>query len=599
MTSRNGEVKRSPTESTQEIIDQWEWLWPTSADASFAAQAAELNCIVWTAPKLDREVKGKRIIVACQDTDDGRRIGLEVARQCLKYKAVDVRLWPIPEFGSKFAAMIDWQLAHRLRLTIEMDEPWRHPEYRIATESAQISSPATPQASAKFPCTDRGNAERMVAAHGPIIRHCHPWSKWLVYSGARWRVDDTASVDSLAKLSVRQILVDAAQSDDASDRLSAVKWWHKSESRSRIEGMIALATSEDGVPILPDELDRDPWLFNVRNGTLDLRSGRLGPHRREDMITALAPIDFDEEATCPLWLQTIGRIFGDDDGLIRFWQQLCGICLTGIVTEQILPIAYGSGANGKSTVLGAMMEILGPDYAISAPPGLLTIRHGESHPTERAALFGKRLVVDMESAEGARLNEAWVKQLTGGDRITARRMREDFWEFPPTHKIIMVTNHKPEVCESKGAIWRRIKLVPFTVVIPDEEQERDLPQRLRAEYPGILAWCVRGCLDWQENSLSIPADVQEATQEYRQGQDILGAFLADECVQIAGARVKASALYACYRGHCSLRGEMIMSQRKFGMTMTERGFKRIESHGMWYLDIGLRDDSEKGSDTPF
>jgi putative DNA primase/helicase len=299
----------------------------------------------------------------------------------------------------------------------------------------------------------------------------------------------------------------------------------------------------------------------------------------------MARVDYLPGAKCPTWLRVLGEIFAKDHKLIHFWQQLCGICLTADVSNHILPVLYGAGANGKGTIVNALMEILGPDYAIAAPPGLLMLKRGEHHPTDLATLFGKRLVVDSETAEGARLNEPLVKQLTGGDRISARRMHEDFWDFAPTHKILMCTNHKPEIRETKHAIWRRVKLVPFNVVIPEDKQDAKLPDRLQHEYPGILAWCVQGCLDWQELGLCVPPAVEKATAEYRPEQDALGEFLAAECnAKIATLKTRASALYARYQRYT---GEGAMNQTRFGMALTERGFKRSAGNGIWYEGIGL------------
>ena len=275
-------------------------------------------------------------------------------------------------------------------------------------------------------------------------------------------------------------------------------------------------------------------------------------------------------------------------------RRLFGLCLTGEISEQILPICYGTGNNGKTTIFTVMLEILGNDYGIIAPPGLLIAKHGESHPTERTMLFGKRFVVDVETAEGARLNENLVKQLTGSDMITSRRMREDFWSFLPTHKVMLCTNHKPEVRETKNAIWRRIKLIPFSVAIPEAEQNKALPRLLRAEYPGILAWCVQGCMDWQRDGLKVPQTVSAATQNYRTESDAYGTFFAEHCMQGPGLRVKASPLYEAFKQWAERSGENVTSQRAFGSIMTERGFERITNNGTWYLGIVLRSEADHG-----
>ena len=233
---------------------------------------------------------------------------------------------------------------------------------------------------------------------------------------------------------------------------------------------------------------------------------------------------------------------------------------------------------------------------MSAPPGLLTMKKGDRHPTELASLFNKRLVVESETAEGAQFNENLVKQLTGSDKIRARRMREDFWEFDPTHKILMCTNHKPEIRETKNAIWRRVKLVPFNVTIPDDEQDARLPERLRAEYPGILAWCVEGCLDWLEVGLEIPSAVEDATAEYRRESDVIGEFLAAECTvdpSNPSLRVRATPLYARYQ---KWAGADAVNQRKFGKAMGERGFRKHVNNGTEYLGVGLRMEGKDGDD---
>jgi len=444
--------------------------------------------------------------------------------------------------------------------------------------------------------TDMGNAERLVYRHGLKLRFCHPWKKWLHWDGRRWAVDRTAEIDRLARETVRHILDEAIATSDKDEYKRIIAWAQTSEFAKPIAAMIHLAASEAGIPILPDGLNRDPWLLNVQNGTIDLRNGELREHRREDWNTSLAPVNFDSSAVCPVWEKTLNRILAGNQKLIRFWQQLCGIALTGDVSEQILPILYGSGANGKTTILKVLLDLLGPDYAIEAPPGLLVVKRGETHPTDRATLFQKRLVVDMESAEGARLNENLVKQLTGGDQISARRMREDFWTFDPTHKVMMGTNHRPEIQETKNAIWRRIKLVPFTVVIREEDQDKKLPQKLRREFPGILEWCIQGCLDWKENGLVVPDEVLVATDEYRKEQNVLLEFIASECVlspgndQITG---KASELYRQYRDFTEPCGETPIPQKRFGQGLEELGAVRYSNNGTCYRGIGLRPAAKK------
>jgi putative DNA primase/helicase len=367
-----------------------------------------------------------------------------------------------------------------------------------------------------------------------------------------------------------------------------LNWCLKSEAATRINAMIDLARSEPGIPILPEQLDTNPWLLNCVNGTLDLRTGQLREHRREDLITKLCPIPHDPKAVAPTWDQFLQTIFADKTELVSYIQRFLGYCLTGDVSEHILPLFWGTGANGKSTLLNIILAMLGSDYAIKAASDLLMMKR-DTHPTERADLFGKRFVVCIESDENRRFAESLVKDLTGGDRQRARRMREDFWEFAPTHKVILCTNHKPIIRGTDIAIWRRIRLIPFTVTIPCEQQDKRLGDKLKQELPGILAWCVRGCQEWQREGLGMPAEVTTATAVYRSDEDILGAFLSECCVRGADCRISARKLYACYTDWCEANGEKCpVTQKQFGTTLTERGFERYQSNGTWYRGVTTR-----------
>jgi P4 family phage/plasmid primase-like protien len=444
---------------------------------------------------------------------------------------------------------------------------------------------------AEKPKTDCGNAERLVARHGSNIRYCHPWSKWLRYDSRRWKTDDVGAVKQFAKDAARRVLREADTIDDKDARKAHVAWAFTSESRARIESMLAMAESDGGIPILPDDMDRDVWLFNCLNGTLDLRTGHLRGHRRDDCITQLCPVEFDPSARCPLWLQTLNLFFADDAELIGYFQRLCGYALVGVIRDHVMPIAYGTGSNGKSTILGTLLETLGPDYAMKCPPDMLMTRKDNAHPTDRTDLFRKRLVVAIESETGRRLNETMVKELTGGDRIRARRMREDNWEFQPTHTLIMATNHKPVIRGTDRGIWRRLKLIPFTVSVDGDQDDKRMPEKLRQERPGILAWCVRGCLEWQEKGLDEPEAVKEATEGYRREQDVLADFLEEHTLQGTQCRVRCGELYARYKQEAEKGNQFAMSLTAFGEAMRERGFETQKSSVKWYLGIALRDET--------
>jgi putative DNA primase/helicase len=441
---------------------------------------------------------------------------------------------------------------------------------------------------AGFMRTDIGNGERLVARHGHDFRYCFPWSKPLVFDGRRWKVDDTAAVQRLAKATSRAIYREASTRDDDDERKALIKWGLASESRSRLDAMLARAFTEDGIPILPDEMDQDGWLFNCRNGTIDLRTGELREHRRADLITQLCPVDFDPHASCPLWIGTLEKFFGGDSVLVDYWKRICGYAMAGLVRDHVMPIAYGTGSNGKSTILGALLEAFGVDYAMKCPPDLLMVKKGDSHPTDRADLFRKRLVVAIETEAGRRLNETMVKELTGGDHIRARRMREDFWEFSPTHTLIMATNHKPRIRGTDQGIWRRLRVVPFTVSVEGDRDDKAMPEKLRGELAGILAWCVQGCLAWQEKGLDAPASVEEATTGYRKSQDMIGSFLAEHVVEGPQEQERCGQVYERYKAWAQRGNEFAISMTAFGQAMQERGFRTKTSNGKWYLGLALR-----------
>jgi putative DNA primase/helicase len=421
----------------------------------------------------------------------------------------------------------------------------------------------------RFNNTDLGNSQRLIAHHGQDLRYCYPWYSWVVWDGSRWVPDNRGEVHRRAKGTVSGIYREAAAAQDEETRKAIAKHAVRSEGEGKIKAMIELAKSE--VPVTPDELDAGPWLLNCENGTIDLRTGELCEHRREDLITKLAPLEYDPDAEAPTWRSVLERVLPDRE-IRAFFKRLCGYALTGDTSEHILPMLYGTGANGKSTVLNALLDTLG-DYGTQAAPDLL-ITKKNSHPTELADLFGMRFVASIEVEDGRRLAESLVKQLTGGDRIKARKMRQDFWEFAPTHKVLMAVNHKPTVRGTDNAIWRRISLIPFTETIPPEEQDKKLPEKLCEERPGILAWAVEGCLEWQREGLQAPEEVRRATGEYRAEMDVLGAFLKECCKQGPDENEAAGDLYETYKLWCQDGGERAETQRRFGTQLKERGFER-------------------------
>ena len=524
---------------------------------------------------------GRRVVILPDNDEPGRDHATAVAKSLVDV-ATSIKLIGLPGLPDK-GDVSDWldrggTPAALLELAAAAAD-WTPP--------AAKTKAATTDPDRAFPLTDTGLAERFAKQHSATARYCWPWRHWLAWDGRRWNPDATGLVERLAKRTARSILHEAADEADDDMHKDLVKFARQSEGAMRRANMLRLAQSEEGIPILPGDLDIDPWALNVVNGTIDLRTGQLRPHRRDDLLSKLAPVEFRPDAEAPTWRRFLGRILQDNADLIGFLQRLLGHCLTGDVSEHILPILHGTGANGKSTLVGAVLTMLGTDYGMKAAADLVLVKHNEQHPTALADLHGKRLVALVESGEGERLAETLVKELTGGDRIRARRMHQDFFEFSPTHKVLMATNHKPRVTGTDHAIWRRLRLVPFEVAIPDAEQDKQLPEKLRAELPGILAWCVQGCLDWQRQGLTAPTEVLAATGDYREEEDAIGEFLVEICLLGTLEMVRAADLYAAYSRYCEASGERALGKRRFGGAMTERGFDRFTNNGWWYRGIGL------------
>jgi P4 family phage/plasmid primase-like protien len=454
-----------------------------------------------------------------------------------------------------------------------------------------------------FPLTDIGNAERFVAHHGTDVRYCHEWKKWLVWDGARWALDRRAQVDLRATQTVRAIGAEAAHAKGKKKRDALRSHARDSESASSLGAMVKVARVLPGVPVVADELDVDPWRLNCRNGTIDLRTGVLHAHHRADHITKLAPVAYDAAAECPLWRKFLSDIMGRNDDLVGFLQRAVGYSLTGSVDEQVLFFLHGSGSNGKSTFLRTLLELVG-DYGIQTAPDILIAKNQEGHPTEVADLFGCRLAVCQELEAGRPFAEAKVKQLTGGDIIRARRMREDFWSFKPTQKFFLAANHKPTIRGTDLAIWRRIRLIPFTVTIDGDKKDPLLLEKLRAERPGIVRWAVEGCLEWQRlGGLRAPKEVLDATTLYRQEQDVFGEFIEDRFDVAPHFAVQTRDLLRDYRVWCELNGHREMSPKALGAQLTARGFRRGREkhqrcwHGLRVRTLGDQTDVRAPSES--
>ena len=417
-------------------------------------------------------------------------------------------------------------------------------------------------------CTDLGNARRLVARHGADLRYM-PWAKkWLVFDGRRFAFDDDGEVVRRAKETVGSIYEEASQARDTAVRKQLASWATRSESEARIRAMIVLASTEPCVPVKSDDLDSDPWAFNVLNGTIDLRTGELRPHDRRDLITKLADVEYDPDASADLFRRFLEQITASD-ALAEYLQRCVGCSLAGAVLDHVLFLLYGIGANGKSTFLEVIRAMMG-DYAKQADASSFMVARTDIVRNDIARLAGARMVTAVEADEGKRLAEAVVKTLTGGDTVTARFLYGEFFEFKPVFTPWIATNHKPVIRGTDYAIWRRIRLLPFTVSIPPSKQDKALGQKLLKELPGILTWAVEGALAWHEDGLQEPEVVQKATRAYREEMDPLAGFLEDRCVFEDGAAVTAKELYAGYLSWATANGEKPISQTMLGRKLAER-----------------------------
>jgi putative DNA primase/helicase len=445
--------------------------------------------------------------------------------------------------------------------------------------------------------TDLGNAKRFVLAEGKDIHYCYSSKKWFVWDGRKWAEDDTGEIHRRAKRTARAMLQEAATLEDDQKRNILVAHEQRSESEGRLNAMISLARSEPGVPVRPTEFDSDPMIFNCLNGTIDLKTGTLRKHCRDDLASKIAPVEFDPNAVCPTWLTFLDTITGHSMELSMFLQRCAGYSLTGETNEHALFILYGTGANGKSTFLEALRFVLG-DYAQSADFQSLMVSQGQSVRNDLAKLNGARFVTATESEDGKRMAENVVKQLTGGDTITTRHLYQDYFDFEPQFKLWLGTNHKPVIRGQDDGIWRRIRFIRFTVSIPPAQQDRELKRKLKLEARGLLNWALEGLAQWREQGLKPPAMVEEATKEYQADQDVIGHFLDARCVEQVGLESSARDLYQAYKQWAEQTGEWVMNERRLSNALADRGFKKVrQCAGMLWKGIALL-PSEQGSEPP-
>jgi len=456
----------------------------------------------------------------------------------------------------------------------------------ILDESVYLRISELKKGSIQF--TDSTNAERLLREHKRDIRYFTAWKKWLVWNGTNWKTDEGgALIHEKGLETVRNIYDELSKTDDYRERIDIENFARISESIRRREAMIKTAQYIQELNITADDLDGNPWLLNVRNGTVDVLTGEFREHRQEDMITKLANVEYDPSADCPLWKQFIREIMDYKPELINFLQTAAGWALTGDNTEQTMFILYGCGANGKTTFLNTIQNLLG-DYATSTPTESFMKKNTDQYTNDIARLRGTRFVSTTEAEQGRRLSEPLIKKITGNDPITARFLYGEYFNFTPAFKIFMATNHKPLIKGTDHGIWRRIKLIPFTTTIAQDKQDKNLEAKLKQEASGILNWLLEGTARWKKEGLIAPSDILNATDEYRGEMDVIGNFIKERCVKDGDITIRIRDLYKAYADWCDENKEHAVSERFFTMRLKEMGFTQGRTAEMrFWVGIGL------------
>lgn len=409
-------------------------------------------------------------------------------------------------------------------------------------------------------------------------RYVSSWGKWLMWDGQRWRTEDTLAATDL----IRHVCRHASLRSD-NPRVAA-----KLAGASTIGGVERLARADRRHAGNTEEWDADIWLLNTPGGVVDLRTGRMCPHSREDRMTKITTAT--PKGVCPTWKSFLADVTGNDQELMIYLQRMAGYCMTGVTSEHALFFLYGTGANGKSVFLNVLATILG-DYAANAPMDTFMETRSDRHPTDLAGLRGARFVSATETEQGRRWNESKMKEITGGDRVSARFMRQDFFTFIPQFKLIIAGNHKPSIRNIDEAMKRRMHLVPFTITIPPERRDGNLTIKLLKERDGILAWMLEGCLAWQKSKLQRPEKVIVATDEYFEAEDAIGRWLEERCLRAPSAKSLTTELFSDWKRWADDSGEFTGSQRRFSDLLLTRGLEKWRNHSgiRGFQGIGLRE----------
>ena len=434
----------------------------------------------------------------------------------------------------------------------------------MATDNV-IKLKAAQDAGVDLSKTEDALALTFVERHGGELRYVDEWSKWLVWNSTVWQQDKRRAVFNLARQVCRETAADCEKPGKASQLSSA-------KTRAAV---LSLASDDQRVATVPEQWDSNRDVFVGGNVSVNLKTGERYPPRREDCCTKAAAVA--PGGDCNLWLEFLERVTAGDGELIKYLQRISGYMLTGHVSEHALFFLYGTGGNGKGTFVDTLTGIWG-DYAFVAPADVFIESNNERHPTELAALLGARLVASSETPSGRHWNESRIKMLTGGDRIAARFMRGDYFNFDPQFKLLINGNHKPSLRTVNDAIRRRMHLIPFTVSIPEKERDLGLREKLKTEWPGILQWAIDGCAEWRRIGLQPPKAVRTATEDYLQGEDNTLTWLEERATtEDPNAEASTSELFASWKDWCEHSGARCGSKKAFSGTLTDKGFQSVHN----------------------
>ncbi|MEQ9106503.1 MAG: phage/plasmid primase, P4 family [Limnobacter sp.] len=450
----------------------------------------------------------------------------------------------------------------------------------------------------KFECSEVGNMERFVAHHKDKVRYVPERKRWVLWDGTRWKRCGHSDVHALALETAKGIYDEARDCKTEEGRKRSTQWALGSQNERRIRSMINMASNAPDLVASIGAFDTDPAKINCQNGVVDLKTGELIGHSSSELVMKLAPVNYLRHAKCPTFSKFLHSIFNGDVELIRWMQRAIGYTLTGLTNEQLFFLAYGTGANGKSTLFETILDVLG-DYGRAAEfDTFLASDRSNTRVMEGVAkLQGIRFALASETDSAKRFSEALVKQITGGDTVTGSFLYGASFEFRPDFKLWLLANHLPFAKDGSHGFWRRVKVVPFARRFTKDEMDQTLRAKLMSEAEGIFAWCVRGAVSWfkrmeetgGQSGIGTCDAVDEATNVYRSDQDLLGQFIEDRLGEDKGNEVPAKVLYTAYEDWCREAGEQTpCAQSLFSKRLEERDIlKKRKKSGVVYLDVRL------------